>query len=249
MSSSGRSPEELFLRSGNSSSSICPSNCPSVNISCYRISYKTTGQILFLNLDRMFPSVSSCASTKKDSGPSTNMVAVGHLWFFLLSHLHRNYLTDSNETCLLCSPQCLVVHVQKTIPVRRQIWPFGSRLGLSEISHWQACHRISSKTTCRIFFRFWSQCFRQCLVVKYQKQSDLLKNMVAVGHVWFFLLSHLLRNYGLQVWKIRASPSQKWRIRTYLTHLWKIRTNSSQVWQIRSNFSHLWQIRLTYTFE
>ena len=26
------------------------------------------------------------------------------------------------------------------IPVRRQIWPSGSRLGLSEISHWQACY-------------------------------------------------------------------------------------------------------------
>ena len=51
--------------------------------------------------------------SKKNSGPSTNMAAVGHLWFFLLSHLLRNYLTDSNETCLLCSPQCLVLQVQK----------------------------------------------------------------------------------------------------------------------------------------
>ena len=106
---------------------------------------------LFLNLVRMFPSVSSCACIKKNSGPSTNMAAVGHLWFFLLSHLLRNYLTDSNETCLLCLPQCLNMQVQKKIPVRRQIWPFGSRLGFSEISHWQACYRISSKTTGRIF--------------------------------------------------------------------------------------------------
>ena len=71
--------------------------------------------------------------------------------FFMLSHLLRNYLTDSNETCLLCSPQCLVVQVQKQIPVRRQIWSFGSRLGLNEISHWQACYHISSKTTGRMF--------------------------------------------------------------------------------------------------
>ena len=107
----------------------------------------------FLNLVRMFPSVPSCASIKKNSGPSTNMAAVGHLWCFLLSHLLSNYLTDSNETCLLCLPQCLNVQVQKKkIPVRRQIWPFGSRLGLSEISHWQACYRISSKTTGRICF-------------------------------------------------------------------------------------------------
>ena len=74
ISSSGRSPEELFLRSGNSPASVCPS----VNISCYRISSKTTSRT-FLNLVRMFPSVSSCASIKKNSGPSTNMAAVGHL--------------------------------------------------------------------------------------------------------------------------------------------------------------------------
>ena len=42
ISSSRRSPEELFLRSGNSPASVCPSNSPSVNISCYRISSSTT---------------------------------------------------------------------------------------------------------------------------------------------------------------------------------------------------------------
>ena len=77
ISSSGRCPEELFLRSGNSPASVCPSNCPSANISCYRISSKTTSR-MFLNLVRMFPSVSSCASIK-NSGPSTNMAAVGHI--------------------------------------------------------------------------------------------------------------------------------------------------------------------------
>ena len=44
---SGCSPEELFVRSGISPASICPSNCPSVNISCYSISSKTTGRIFF----------------------------------------------------------------------------------------------------------------------------------------------------------------------------------------------------------
>ena len=39
-------PEELFLRPGNSSASVCPSYCPSVNISCYRISSKTPGRII-----------------------------------------------------------------------------------------------------------------------------------------------------------------------------------------------------------
>ena len=70
--SSGRSPQELFVLSGNFPASVRPSNCPSVNISCYSIYSKTTGPI-FLNLVIMFPSVSSCASTKKNSGPSTNI--------------------------------------------------------------------------------------------------------------------------------------------------------------------------------
>ena len=39
---------------------------------------------------------------------------------------------------------------KKKNPVRRQLWPYGSRLGLNEISHWQAWYRISSKTTGRI---------------------------------------------------------------------------------------------------
>ena len=56
---------------------------------------------------------------------------------------------------------------------------------------------------------------------------------------YFFLwIYHTCHAYVLQMWKNRASPSQKWRIRTYLSHLWKIRTNSSQVWQICSSFSH-----------
>ena len=54
ISSSGRSPEELFLRSGNSPVSVCPSNCPSVNVSCYRISSKTTGRI-FIKLGQNVP--------------------------------------------------------------------------------------------------------------------------------------------------------------------------------------------------
>ena len=54
ISSSGRSPEELFLGYGNSPASVCPSNCPSVNISCYSISSKTTGRI-FLKLGQNVP--------------------------------------------------------------------------------------------------------------------------------------------------------------------------------------------------
>ena len=72
----------------------------------------------------MFPSVSACASTKKNSDPSTNMAAVGHLWFFLLLHRLRNYWVDSNETCLLGSPRCLVVQAPNQILVGRQISHF-----------------------------------------------------------------------------------------------------------------------------
>ena len=43
--SSGRSPEKLFLRSGNSPAFVRPSNCSSVNISYYHSSSKTTGRI------------------------------------------------------------------------------------------------------------------------------------------------------------------------------------------------------------
>ena len=57
ISSSGRSPEELFVRSGNSPASVCPSN-----VSCYCISSNTTGRVFlfsffffFFNLIRMFP--------------------------------------------------------------------------------------------------------------------------------------------------------------------------------------------------
>ena len=99
------------------------------------------------------------------------MAAVGHLWFFLSSHLLRNYLTDSNETCLLCSPQCIVVRVQK----KKIRSVDDSRLGLSEISHGQACCRISSKTNGRIFFRSWSECSPQCLVVQVQNQNPICR--------------------------------------------------------------------------
>ena len=56
-------------------------------------------------------------------------------------------------------------------PVRRQICPFGSRLRLSEISHCQACYRISSKTTGGILFlQFGQNVPLNVLLYKYQKQ-------------------------------------------------------------------------------
>lgn len=60
---------------------------------------------------------------------------------------------DLTETWLLCSPQCLVVQAHKKLPVRRQIWPFGYKLGLNEASPWPPCYRISSETTERILLK------------------------------------------------------------------------------------------------
>ena len=47
ISPSERRLEELFLRFWNSPASVCPSNCPSVNISCYRISSTTTDRSFY----------------------------------------------------------------------------------------------------------------------------------------------------------------------------------------------------------
>ena len=103
-------------------------------------------------------------------GPLTNMAAVGCLWFFLLSHLFGNYLTDSNETCLLCSTQCLVVQVQK------KVWSvdkFGRLVpdSDSEMSHWQAFYRISSKTTGRIFLDLGQNVPLSILLCKKKKKK------------------------------------------------------------------------------
>ena len=42
----------------------------------------------------------------------------------------------------------------KTIHIHQEIWPFGSQLSLSEISHLQACYHISRG---RFFFSIWSE--------------------------------------------------------------------------------------------
>ena len=112
--------------------------------------------------------MSSCARIKPKSNLSKNMAAVGAISDFSCYRI----ASETNETCLLSSPQCLVEFWSndeiwhfgsrllclfdsmptcscastETFP----IWPFGSRLGRSEISHGQAGCRISSKTTGRI---------------------------------------------------------------------------------------------------
>ena len=55
ISSSGRNPEKLFLHVRSGNSQVCQSNCPSGNISCYRISSKTTGRIFFRSWSECSP--------------------------------------------------------------------------------------------------------------------------------------------------------------------------------------------------
>ena len=76
----------------------------------------------------MFPIMSIYANTKTDSGPSTNMAAVSHLKFFLLSRLLGNKSTGLTETW------------QSTN------LPFGSQRGLSEMVHRPPRYCISSWT-------------------------------------------------------------------------------------------------------
>ena len=127
------------------------------------------------------------------------------------------------------------MQVQKTIPGRRQIWPFGSRLGLSEISYWQACHRISFKTISRIFFRFRPQCSPQCLVVQVPKTIRSVEK-------------HGRRRPSL-IFLITASP-QKLRI-TYVKNSFEFFTevNDSHVFVTSVKHSHEFFTGVTNTFE
>ena len=62
------------------------------------------------------------------------MAAAGHLWFFLLSHLIRNYWVDSNETCLLGSPQSLS-HSNEFVTRVKNSHVFATREKIERILH------------------------------------------------------------------------------------------------------------------
>ena len=151
---------------------------------------------------------------------------------------------------VIASPQKLLDGFKWNLPIvfayRKQFWSvdkFGRLVPVLDLVKFPIDSLVIAsppRPLVVFLFRSWSQCSSQCLVVQVPVEK------MAIFHFSYY---RILRNYVLQMWKIRASPSQNWRIRTYLSHLWKIRTNSSQVWQIRSNFSHLWQIRMTFTFE
>ena len=84
--------------------------------------------------------------------------------------------------------------------VQKKIWPFVFRLGLqwnlpltgllSQLlqDHWSD------------FFRPWSECSPQCLVVEVPKKSSLSKNMAAVGHLWFFFIASPQKLQGEFEW-------------------------------------------------
>ena len=79
MSSSGRSPDELFLRSEKlSGGSLSVRLCVFKHFFLSHLLQDHWSDFIF-NFVRLFPTVSSRASTKTNSGPSTNMAAFGHL--------------------------------------------------------------------------------------------------------------------------------------------------------------------------
>ena len=131
----------------------------------------------------MFPSMSSLCKygSITNSGPSTNMAAVGHLWFFLLalSHLLRNYLTNSNETCPLCSPQSHVVQVQKKF---RSVDKFGCLVPGSDLVKFPIDRLVivSPPRGCFFFFLSKSECSPQCscasfvLAIKIDIKANIL---------------------------------------------------------------------------
>ena len=211
----------------------------------------------FFYLGQNFPSMFSCASTKLTSDLSRNTTAAGHLWFFLLSHLLRNYWVDSNETCLLGSPQCLVVQrwnrinsdltVTLTFVSARFLVSlrttgcllniFSQHIGvLREISG-----REYERITNTLFFMILSH--MSCVRITDGKQSVLVLHICEK-------FARILHRYDKYVelftlvtdsfdFHILTNLSHVWRICTYLSHMWKIRRNSSQVWQIRANSSYV----------
>ena len=155
----------------------------------------------------MFPSVSRCASAKMNSGPSTNMAAVGHLCFFLVIASPQKLLDGFEWNLLLVfasMPSC--ASTEKN-PVRRQIWLFDSRFGLNKISYWLACYRMSSKSTSRICFRSWSECSPQCLIVqvpKKKKKKNLICRKTCPPSAIFDISYHITSETTGWIWMKRV---------------------------------------------
>ena len=181
ISYSGRSPEELYLRSWNVCPSVRPSvrpsNCPSVNITCASPLEPLIG--CFWNLVRMFPSEFRSVNKHGRRRPSLIFLVIASPQKLLHSFKWNMPIVYAS------TPSCAST---EKIPVRRQIWPFGSRLELSAISHWQSYYRISSKTTGRIFFLCLGQNVPlNVYLCKYQNKIRSVEKHGHDGYLWFFL--------------------------------------------------------------
>ena len=121
----------------------------------------------------MFPSVSRCASAKRILARRQTWPASAIFDFVLLLHLLRNYLTDSNETCFLCSPQCLVVQVQKK--KIRSVDKFGFLIPGSDLMKFRIDRLVVASPPRPLvgFFRSWSECSPQCLVVRVPTKNPI----------------------------------------------------------------------------
>ena len=118
---------------------------------CYRIASETTEPIWW-NLVRMFPSISRYANTENNSDPSTNMAAVGHLGFSLLSHLLSWF--KWNLAIMFASVFCCAS--TKTNLVYRQIWLVSSRLKLKEICYYMLVFAYTQRPLGRLFWNLSS---------------------------------------------------------------------------------------------
>ena len=177
----------------------------------------------------MFPSMSSCASTKPNSGRSTHFTFFGSQLVkkvfafhqngkisitlapgqngFLLYNWQSGFKLDSHlleiwiKGCLTFPDFSCLTLGQNKFPV--QPWHSPSCPPDSVI--------VSLRTTgCLLnIFLFTTQC---CAKGDRRPWYERITNTL----FYEFITRHA---YELQMWKIRASPSQKWRIRTYLSPL------------------------------
>ena len=180
ISSSGRSPEELFLRSGNSPASVCPS----ANISCYRISSKTTGR-MFLKLGQNVPlGVQLCKYWKEFRSVNKLGRRRPSLICLVIASPHK-LLDGFMRTYYRCEKFVRVLHNGE---------------GFARICH--ICEQLA-----RIFHRcdnnvrFFHTCDRFVWLSHSNESVTGVKNSRVFCHTW------KIRTNSSQVWQIRANSS------------------------------------------
>ena len=150
----------------------------------------------------MFPSVFSYASTKTNSGPSTNMAAVGHLWFFLLSHLLRNYLMDSMNLSHVILDE-FITHAMRTYYICEN-----SSESFTEVKDSHVF--VTSVKNSHEFFTAVTNTFEFFTLVTDSFDFYIRTNL---SHVW------RIRTYLSHMRKIRTNSSQVWQIRANSSHV------------------------------